>query len=170
MLPRAIAILLGALFLWTASSLLLDPDIAVGTLARHITRSSAQVLVATAFFRQMPNALLGRYFAARTVFGEFDFAAMSETRHDELFAAWLALPETARNAMDADFRAIFELSCEKGCRAILDEAQLHLAPGTWHLAPGTWRKTHDVDPNAANAFTEMLAALVNLSSYIFYAI
>jgi len=99
------------------------------------------------FFRQMPNALLARYFAGRTVFGEFDFATMSETRHDELFAAWLALPEASRNAMDADFRAIFELSCEKGCRAILDEAQ-------WHLA-------QDTDPNAAIAFTEKLAALVN---------
>jgi hypothetical protein len=99
------------------------------------------------FFRQMPNALLARYFAARRVFGEFDFPAMSETRHDELFDAWLALPETSRNAMDADFRAIFELSCEKGCRAILDEAQ-------WHLA-------QDTDPNAAIAFAEKLAALVN---------
>jgi hypothetical protein len=95
----------------------------------------------------MPNALLGRYFAAREVFGEFDFAAMPETRHDALFAAWLALPEAQRNTMDAEFRDIFEMGCEKGCRAILDEAQ-------WHLA-------QDADPNAANAFTEKLAALVN---------
>ena len=62
------------------------------------------------FFRQMPNALLARYFAARTVLGEFDFAAMSETRHDELFAAWLALPDAQRNTMDAEFRDIFEMS------------------------------------------------------------
>jgi len=95
----------------------------------------------------MPNALLGRYFAARGVFGEFDFAAMPETRHDALFAAWLALPEAQRNTMDAEFRDIFEMGCEKGCRAILDEAQ-------WHLA-------QNADPNAANAFTEKLAALVN---------
>ena len=99
------------------------------------------------FFRHMPNALLARYFAARSVFGGFDFAAMSETRHDDLFAAWLALPDAQRNVMDAEFRAIFEMSCEKGFRAILDEAQ-------WHL-------TQDADPNAGNAFTEMLAALAN---------
>jgi len=95
------------------------------------------------FFRQMPNNLLARYFTGRSVFGEFDFAAMSETRHDDLFTAWLALPENQRNTMDAEFRDIFEMSCEKGCHAILDEAQ-------WHLA-------QDADPNA---FTEMLAALV----------
>lgn len=35
----------------------------------------------------MPNALLVRNFAGRAVFGEFDFAAMAETLHDELFAA-----------------------------------------------------------------------------------
>lgn len=35
------------------------------------------------FFRQMPNALLARYFLARAVFAEFDFAAMSEIRHDD---------------------------------------------------------------------------------------
>ena len=99
------------------------------------------------FFRQMPNALLARYFAGRAVLGELDFAAMSETRHDELFVAWLALPEAQRNTMDAEFCDIFEMSCEKGCRAILDEAQ-------WHLA-------QDADPNAANAFAEKLAALVN---------
>ena len=99
------------------------------------------------FFRHMPNALLARYFAARSVFGQFDFAAMSETRHDELFAAWLALPDAQRNAMDAEFRDIFEMSCEKGCIAILDEAQ-------WHL-------DQDADPNAATTFAEMLAARVN---------
>ncbi len=99
------------------------------------------------FFRHMPNALLARYFAARAVFGEFDFAAMSETRHDDLFAAWLALPEVQRNAMDAEFRDIFEMSCEKGCHAILDEAE-------WHF-------TEDGNPTGTIAFTEMLAALVN---------
>ncbi|MEI8324053.1 MAG: hypothetical protein WCH44_01605 [Betaproteobacteria bacterium] len=55
------------------------------------------------FFRQMPNALLARYFAGRAVFGEFDFVAMSETRHDDLFAAWLALAEAQRNTMMRSF-------------------------------------------------------------------
>lgn len=99
------------------------------------------------FFRHMPNALLARYFAGRAVFAEFDFVAMSETRHDELFAAWLALSDAQRNTMDAEFRDIFEMSCEKGCRAILDEAK-------WHL-------DQDADPNATIAFTEMLAALTS---------
>ncbi|NMM08707.1 MAG: hypothetical protein HHJ16_00310 [Polaromonas sp.] len=99
------------------------------------------------FFRHMPNVLLARYFAGRAVFGEFDFAAMSETRHDGLFAAWLALPEAQRNTMDAEFHDIFEMSCEKGCHAILDEAK-------WHLG-------QDADPNAANGFAEMLAALTS---------
>lgn len=75
------------------------------------------------FFWCMPNALLARYFQGKPMVGELDFAAMSETQHDELFAAWRALPDTQCNAMDAEFRNIFDLSCGKGCRAILDETQ-----------------------------------------------
>ncbi|MBU0657161.1 MAG: hypothetical protein KJ914_18720 [Gammaproteobacteria bacterium] len=79
------------------------------------------------FFRQMPNALLSRYFQGRGLFaGDVDFAAMKEGKPDELFTAWLALPDEQRNLMDAEFRDIFGMSCEKGFRAILDEAEYHL--------------------------------------------
>ena len=47
--------------------------------------------------------------------------------------------------MDAEFRDIFELSCEKGFRAIIDEAE-------WHLTG---------DPDARTGFVENLAALSN---------
>jgi len=93
----------------------------------------------------MPNALLARYFCARGVLGDLDFSAMKETQPDELFAAWLYLPDSQRNTMDAEFRDIFELSCEKGFRAIIDEA-------AWHLAN---------DPQARTVFIEKLAALSN---------
>jgi hypothetical protein len=97
------------------------------------------------FFRQMPNALLDRYFQARGLFGDLDFSAMKETQPDELFAAWLDLPDGQRNEMDAEFRDIFELSCEKGFRAIIDEAE-------WHLT---------TDPDARTGLIENLAALSN---------
>jgi hypothetical protein len=97
------------------------------------------------FFRQMPNRLLARYFHAHGVFADLDFAAMKETQPDTLFAAWLDLDDTQRHAMDAEFRDIADLSCEKGCRAIIDEA-------TWHFAR---------DDDAHGAFVERLAALPN---------
>ena len=87
-------------------------------MARHYTTKD--------FFRQMPNALLARYFHARGFFNDLDFAAMKEGKPDELFAAWLNLPEGQRNAMDTEFRDIFEMSCEKGFRAIIDEVEFHL--------------------------------------------
>ena len=74
------------------------------------------------FFRQMPNALQARYFKGRGLFADMDFAVMKEGKPDELFAAWLVLPDNQRHAMDAEFRDIFEMSCEKGFRAIIDEA------------------------------------------------
>jgi len=87
-------------------------------MARHYTNKD--------FFRQMPNAMLARYFQVRELFGDLDFSAMKEGKPDELFAAWLTLTEAQRNAMDAEFRGIFEMSCEKGFRAIIDEAEFQM--------------------------------------------
>lgn len=77
------------------------------------------------FFRQMPNAQLARYFQERGLFADLDFAALKEGKPDELFAAWLLLPDDQHNAMDAEFQDIFTMSCEKGFRAIIDEASWH---------------------------------------------
>ena len=96
------------------------------------------------FFRQVPNALLARYFGARGVLAGVDFC---DAKTDELFAAWLCLPDQQRNEMDAELREIFEMGCEKGFRAILDEASFQLANA----------------PNARVAFVEKLSALANHS-------
>jgi hypothetical protein len=74
------------------------------------------------FFRQMPNVLLVRYFQGQGLFNDLDFAAMKEGNPDELFSAWLALDDSQRREMDVEFQEIFEMSCEKGFRAIIDEA------------------------------------------------
>ena len=86
------------------------------------------------FFRQMPNALLTCYFQGRGLLGDLDFAAMNEGKPGELFAAWLCLSEEQRNAMDAEFRDIFEMSCEKGFRAIIDEARWQMRDAPENLA------------------------------------
>ena len=97
------------------------------------------------FFRQMPNALLARYFNERGVLGDINFSAMKEGKPDELFKAWLALPDNQRNKMDAEFRDIYEISCEKGFRAIIDEAE-------WQMQEA---------PDDLKAFVEKLSALSN---------
>ena len=79
------------------------------------------------FFRQMPSALLARYSNTMGLFSDLNYAAMKEDKSDELFAGWLDLPDKQRNAMDAEFREIFEMICEKGFRAVIDEAELQLA-------------------------------------------
>jgi len=97
------------------------------------------------FFRQMPNALLARYFQRHGLFDELDFVAMKEAHPDELFTAWLELLDDQRKPMDAELLSIFEMSCEKGFCAIRDEAQ-------WHLKG---------EPQAYTEFVEKLAALAN---------
>jgi hypothetical protein len=96
------------------------------------------------FFRQMPNVLLARYFHARDLFHDLDFAAMKETQPEKLFTSWLELPDGQRNRMDAEFQSIFEMSCESGFRAILDEAE-------WHLKSESQEYTELVDKLAALA-------------------
>ena len=75
------------------------------------------------FFRQMPNGLLARYFHEKNLFKDLDFTAMKEGNPAALFDAWLKLPDNRRNAMDADFREIHDMSCKKGFSAILHEAE-----------------------------------------------
>lgn len=75
------------------------------------------------FFRQVPNNLLVRYFKGRGLFGELNFAEMSETSPEALLAAWGELPERQRRELEAEFRQVFEMSCEKGIRTLLDEAR-----------------------------------------------
>jgi hypothetical protein len=84
-------------------------------MARHYTTKD--------FFRLVPNDLLARYFHKRELFTDLDFAAMKETKPDALFSAWLGLPDDRRNAMDAEFSVIFDMSCPKGFQAIIDEAR-----------------------------------------------
>jgi hypothetical protein len=79
------------------------------------------------------------------LFGNIDFAAMKEGKPDELFDGWLVLPDNQRHEMDAELRDIFEMSCEKGVRAIIDEA-------SWQM-----RET----PDSLKSFIEMLSALSN---------
>ena len=79
------------------------------------------------------------------MFGDLDFAAMKEGKPDELFSAWLALADNQRYEMDVEFQEIFEMSCEKGFRAIIDEAG-------WQL-----RENQD----DLTSFIEKLSALPN---------
>ena len=95
------------------------------------------------FFRQIPNALLARYFADQGLFGDLDFEAMKESKPDALFDAWLTLAQAQCKPMDAEFQDIFELSCEKGFRAIIDEAR-------WQM---------QATPEAVTDFIEILSAL-----------
>ena len=82
------------------------------------------------FFRSMPKDLLARYSESRGL-----GSALAPD-------AWHALPAERRRTLEAEFREIFEMSCEKGTWAILDEARCR------------WRD----DPDGSAAFIETLAS------------
>lgn len=78
------------------------------------------------FFRQMPNAMLARYFEWRQHPHGLDLARVPEARPDPWLAVWDQVPERQRPEMEADFRDIYEMSCEKGALAFCDEVRFHL--------------------------------------------
>ena len=91
-------------------------------MARHYSARS--------FFRHTPNDLLARYGESGGLGSALDLAA------------WLDLPEDRRQGLEAEFQEIFEMSCEKGTWAILDEARHR------------WRD----DPGRLGAFIETLSS------------
>lgn len=78
------------------------------------------------FFRQVPSNLLALYFQQQKIFTDLDFSTIKDGMAYGLFSAWLALPDRQRNLMDAQFHEIFNMSCEKGFLAIIDEAKWQL--------------------------------------------
>lgn len=95
------------------------------------------------FFRDMPAALLARYFHKQGHFQDFDFSAMSTAKSDELFGAWLSLAEGERKQMEGEFQEIFALSRDAAMPAIIHEA-------AWQMRE---------KPGAHAAFVEMFSAL-----------
>jgi len=81
------------------------------------------------FFRQMPNQLLQRYFARHGLFNDLDFQKMKQRSVEPLVAAWEALPEDRRRALEPQLREIFDLASQKGTLAIIDEAKWQVAQG-----------------------------------------
>lgn len=95
------------------------------------------------FFREMPPALLARYFHRQGVLQDFDFTVLKGKKRDELLAAWLGLDDEQRSRMEGDFQEIFDLSHDGAMPAIIAEA--------------AWQMRHD--PGAHDAFVEMFSLL-----------
>lgn len=80
-------------------------------------------------FRQMPNALLQRYFARHGLFLDLDFQKMKQRSVEPLVNAWEGLPSERRRALEPQLREIFDLASQKGTLAIIDEARWQVSRG-----------------------------------------
>ncbi|MGE3907144.1 MAG: hypothetical protein AB7F36_14410 [Reyranellaceae bacterium] len=107
------------------------------------------------FFRQVPNPLLKRYFDYIGLFPEFDFEALPETKPGPLLAEWDGLPEKRRQEIERQLREIFDLACDKGAVAILDEARWQHANDPAKLQALT-AKLADIKSHYARAMTTFL--------------
>jgi hypothetical protein len=71
------------------------------------------------FFRQVPNALLGRcYFHAQGLLSELNFVAMPEAKPEPLVEPGPRCRTRSARGAEADFREIWGISDRKGFLAI----------------------------------------------------
>ena len=73
------------------------------------------------FLRHAEIALLTQYFAARGELGDLDWGHLKEADVDPIHEAWQALPNASLEAIDSDFRAIFDLASAEGMRTLIEE-------------------------------------------------
>lgn len=97
------------------------------------------------FFRNMPSALLARYFHRRGALTDFKFSELRGIQRDTLFEAWHGLDSKTREEIESDFQEIYALSRDAGARAIIDEAE-------WQMRQ---------IPGAHTDFVKMFSALPN---------
>jgi hypothetical protein len=97
------------------------------------------------FFRDMPAALLARYFYKQGLLRDFGFLATNPAKMDDLLEVWLNLPESERKRMESEFQEIYALSRDVAMPAIIHEAQ-------WQMRE---------KPGAHTSFVEMFSALPN---------
>jgi hypothetical protein len=96
------------------------------------------------FLRQTPNYLLKQYFSEVGLLGTIDFQ-VKDRDIDAMREAIMALPESNRQQIEADFRDIDALASERGFRAMIDEA-------AWHVRnnPQQHARDHDITQRLAN--------------------
>jgi hypothetical protein len=116
----------------------------------------------TRFLRQAPNRSLKQYFTELGLLGTIDFG-VKERDIDAIREAIIALPESNRQQIEADFRDIDALASERGFRAMIDEA-------AWHVRnnPQQHGHDHDLTQRLANADGEHERAMwvfLNRRSY-----
>lgn len=77
------------------------------------------------FLRQVSNDLLRQYFEAKGCLLDVDWEALTETKIEPLYEAWLALPEAQQRIADADFTEINELANDAGIAVLIEEGEWH---------------------------------------------
>jgi hypothetical protein len=114
----------------------------------------SRTYVLSRFLRQTPNQLLKQYFTERGLLGTVDFDTPKEREIDAMQDAIIALPEAARQKVEADFRDIDALASERGFRAMMDEA-------AWHVrnSPQQYGHDYDLKQRLANADGEHARAM-----------
>ena len=72
--------------------------------------------------RQVPNALLARFFSRFGGFAKFDWRQLKEVQVEDVFEQWQELPEAERRQVYQTFRRIYSMATPRGTRVLIEAA------------------------------------------------
>jgi len=73
--------------------------------------------------RNIPNALLERFFGQFPEFGDFDWTGIKEAQIEPVFERWQAMPEPQRHRVDVVFRKVHSLADSVGTAVLIEAAR-----------------------------------------------
>jgi hypothetical protein len=77
------------------------------------------------FLRQVPNSLLKEFFVRKNHLVELEWWRYEETSIEAIYEAWQKLPPNERKEIEGVFRAVDEMACEAGVKALVEEGPFH---------------------------------------------
>jgi hypothetical protein len=77
------------------------------------------------FLRQVPNQLVQEFFDRRGQLREIPWISLKEHQVGLIYDTWQKLPAADRAEVERAFRSVFDMACEAGITALVEEGRLH---------------------------------------------
>jgi len=93
------------------------------------------------FLRQTPNHILKEYFRRKDLLKGINFDKLGETEIDLIFEAMDDLSGKQRSDIEAEFRQINQMACEKGVLVLIEKAGSVFQPPALAHQFALWTET-----------------------------
>jgi hypothetical protein len=75
--------------------------------------------------RHVPNHLLREFFDRRGQLRDLPWISLKDHQFGLIYDAWQSLPAAERAEVERAFRSVFDMACEAGIKALIEEGRFH---------------------------------------------